>query len=288
MNMSELPGGLSSAGRFDPAARTFAETQLGGLNRKVFRLGFAASYRPGREVVHRALDAGIQMFFAYGFDSQAIRVLREIPPSQRQQLVLVTGAYHLLGWHPHLRRTLEKRLRQLGTDYIDCFLFLGVMREQGFLSGVLEELQRFREEGKVLATGVSIHDRKMAGSLAARGSIQTLMMRYNAAHRGAEQDIFPHLAAHNPAVIGYTATRWTALLRRPRGWPKDGRIPTPAMCYRFVLSNPHVHVCLTAPTNMAQFEENLAAMREGPLDEEEMSFMREFGDAVHARQKWFM
>jgi aryl-alcohol dehydrogenase-like predicted oxidoreductase len=169
---------------------------------------------------------------------------------------LVTGAYQLLGWHPNLRRTLEKRLRQLGTDYIDCFLFLGVMREQGFLSGVLEELQRFREEGKVLATGVSIHDRKLAGSLAARGSIQALMMRYNAAHRGAERDIFQHLEAHNPAVIGYTATRWTALLRRPRGWPKDGRIPTPAMCYRFVLSNPHVHVCLTAPTNRAQLKKS--------------------------------
>jgi aryl-alcohol dehydrogenase-like predicted oxidoreductase len=286
--MSELPAGLSSAGRVEPAVRNFTETQLGSLNRKVFRLGLAASYRPGREVVHRALDAGIQVYFAYGFDSQMVGVLREIPPSQRQQLVYVTGAYQLLGWHPNLRRTLEKRLRQLGTDYIDCFLFLGVMREQEFLSGVLEELQRFREEGKVLATGVSIHDRKLAGSLATRGSIQALMMRYNAAHRGAEQDIFPYLEAHNPAVISYTATRWTALLRRPRGWPKEGRIPTPAMCYRFTLSNPHVHVCLTAPSSIAQFEENISAMREGPLDQEEMSFMREFGDAVHARKKWFM
>lgn len=286
--MNGLPGGFPSAGPTHPAADTFTEARLGSLNRKVFRLGFAATYRPGREVALRALDAGIQVFFAYGFDSHLIRVLREIPPRQRQQLVLVTGAYNLLWGHPNLRRTLEKRLRQLHTDYIDCFFLLGVMGKERYLDRALEELERFRQEGKVLATGVSIHARKLAGALAARGSIQALMMRYNAAHRGAEQDIFPHLHAHNPAVISYTATRWTALLRRPRGWPKDGRIPTPAMCYRFVLSNPRVHVCLTAPSSMAQFEENLAAMREGPLDEGEMAFMREFGDAVHAQKKWFM
>lgn len=286
--MSEPSGGLPATGVFDPAVHNFTETYLGRLKRKVFRLGLAASYRPGREVIHRAMDAGVQVFFAYGFDSQMIRALCEISPSRRQQVVLVTGAYQMFGWHPNLRRTLEKRLRQLRTDYIDCFLFLGVMRERGFLAGVLEELERFRQEGKVLATGVSIHDRKLAGELAKRGSIQALMMRYNAAHRGAEQDIFPHLAAHNPAVIGYTATRWTALLRRPRGWPRHGRIPTPGMCYRFVLSNPHVHVCLTAPSNRKQFEDNLAAMRAGPLNEEDMTFMRQFGDAVHAKQTWFM
>jgi predicted aldo/keto reductase-like oxidoreductase len=60
------------------------------------------------------------------------------------------------------------------------------------------------------------------------------------------------------------------------------------MAYRFVLSNPHVHVCLTAPSNVRQLEEDLAAVRQGPLSEEEMQFMREFGDAVHARKKWFM
>ncbi|MGA2631243.1 MAG: aldo/keto reductase [Terriglobia bacterium] len=266
----------------------FVTASFGSLQRQVHRLGFSASYRPGKAAVKRALDAGIDVFFCYGFDRQMTGVLRDLPPSQRRQLVYVTGAYNLLWWHPNLRRSLEKRLRQLRTDYIDCFLFLGVMGKEKFLDGVLEELQRFREEGKVLSTGVSIHARKLAGSLAGRGTIQALMMRYNAAHRGAEQDIFPHLAAHNPAVISYTATRWRYLLRRPRGWPKDARIPTPALCYRFVLSNPNVHVCLTAPKSARELDENLAALRDGPLSETDLQFMRDFGDAVHAQKKWFM
>ncbi len=60
------------------------------------------------------------------------------------------------------------------------------------------------------------------------------------------------------------------------------------MCYRFVLSNPHVHVCLTAPRKMEELEENLAALNDGPLSEEEMEFMRRFGDVVHHTKKWFM
>jgi predicted aldo/keto reductase-like oxidoreductase len=60
------------------------------------------------------------------------------------------------------------------------------------------------------------------------------------------------------------------------------------MCYRFVLSNPHVHVCLTAPSKIEQFEENLAALEAGPLDEQELAFMREFGDSVNSAKRWFM
>jgi aryl-alcohol dehydrogenase-like predicted oxidoreductase len=268
--------------------QAFEQTTLPGLGRSVYRLGLSASYRPGKKTVHYALDAGVNYFFCYGFDWQMTRVLRDLPPSTRENLVIATGAYNFLWWYPNLRRTLEKRLRQLRTDCIDVFLFLGVMGKERYLERVLEELHRFRQEGKVRAIGVSTHARKLAGQLAARGALEALMIRYNAAHRGAEQDIFPHLAPHDPIVTNHTATRWTYLLRRPRGWPKEGRVPTAGMCYRFVLSNPNVHVCLTAPSNLRQFKENLAAMRQGPLSAEDMRFMCEFGDAVHAMKKWFM
>jgi aryl-alcohol dehydrogenase-like predicted oxidoreductase len=180
-----------------------------------------------------------------------------------------------------MRRSLEKRLRQLGTDYIDAFLFLGVTKPKHFTSHVREELCRFREEGKVKGIGLSTHHRKFAGELAAQGAVDVLMIRYNAAHRGAEKDIFPFLKNHNPGVVSYTATRWGFLMRRPKGWPKNERIPTAGMSYRFVLSNPDVDVCLTAPSNIKQLEDNIAAFRNGPLSEEDMEFMRKFGDAVH-------
>ena len=60
------------------------------------------------------------------------------------------------------------------------------------------------------------------------------------------------------------------------------------MSYRFVLSNPHVLVCVTAPANLRQFEENVAALQQGLLSEDEMGFMKRFGDAVRHTKKWFM
>ena len=261
---------------------------LGQTGREVFRLGLSASYRPGRDAIVSAIDHGVNYLFAYGFDSQMIGTLRDVFRTRRDELIIATGGYNWILWRSNLRKALETRLRQLGTDYIDVFMFLGVMKPEQFPERVRQEMVRFRDEGKVRAIGISTHDRKLAGELARTGALDLLMVRYNAAHRGAEKDIFPHLGAHDPAIVSYTATRWTRLLRRPRGWPKDRPVPTAALAYRFVLSNPHVDVVLSAPTSRAQLAQNLAAIEKGPLAEEEMQLMREYGDIVHAHSGWFM
>jgi aryl-alcohol dehydrogenase-like predicted oxidoreductase len=261
---------------------------LGSTGLKVFPLGLSTSYWPGKKTIYQAIDEGINLFFGFGFDQQMFSVLRDVMKSNRQRFVLATGAYNYLFGYQNLRKTLERRLRQFRTDYIDAFLFLGVTRKKEFPEKAREELVRLREEGKVRAIGMSSHDRKFAGTSAAIGALDVLMIRYNAAHRGAEQDIFPYLSQHNPGIISYTATRWSYLLRRPKGWPKNERIPTAGECYRFVLSNPNVHVCLTAPRNQKQLQENIDAVRRGPLSDDDVQFMKEFGDAVYRQNKWFM
>ncbi len=267
---------------------TFQLRPFGSTGLCVTSLGLSASYYPGKNTIHAAADEGINLFFAFGIDVQMTRALRDLMRSQRDKFVLVTGAYNYIWWSQNVRRAFEKRLRQFQTDHIDVFLFMGVMKPEQFTPKVHDDLLKLKEEGKVRAIGLSCHDRRFLGTLASNGGVNALMLRYNAAHRGAERDIFPHLAAHNPGVISYTATRWRYLLRRPKSWPTNGRVPTAGDCYRFVLSNPHVHVALTAPRNERELRENISAVREGPLDEEEMNFMREFGDAVYNQQKWFM
>ncbi|MBI5267912.1 MAG: aldo/keto reductase [candidate division Zixibacteria bacterium] len=261
---------------------------LGKTGIQVSRLALALTYRPGRIAVKEALDAGVNCFFGYGFDTQFTSAMREQVKANRGDLVLATGAYNLYWGHPNLRRSLEKRLRQLGTDYIDIFLFLGVNKPSQCPDSVLEELARFRQEGKVRAIGISGHDRKFAGELARDGKVDVLMSRYNAAHRGAEDDVFPHLASHNVGLLSYTATRWTELVRRPRKWPNDEPYPTAPQCYRFVLSNPNVSMCQTAPSNLTQLRENLAVLRQGPLADDEMRLLKRAGDMIHAKKKWFM
>lgn len=269
-------------------ASDFLHTTLGRTGRRVFRLGLSASYRPGRQAIVSAIDHGVNYFFAYGFDSQMLGTLRDVFRTRRDELIIATGGYNWILWRSNLRKVLEKRLRQLHTDYLDVFMFLGVMKPEQFPESVREEMVRFREEGKVRAIGISTHHRKLAGELARNGALDLLMIRYNAAHRGAETDIFPHLRPHDPGLVSYTATRWGFLIRRTPGWPKDRPIPTPGLAYRFVLSHPDVDVALTAPTTAAQLAENLAEVEKGPLAAEEMTLMREYGDLIHARRKWFL
>jgi aryl-alcohol dehydrogenase-like predicted oxidoreductase len=267
----------------------FLRAPLGKLGTPVCRLGLSATYRPGRATIHRALDEGLNYFFYFGFDHQMTDVLRDAIGARREEYVLATGAYsyYSLG-HQNLRRTLEKRLRQMRTDYIDVFHFLGITKAEHLTLRVREELQKVRESGLVRAVAVSSHDRKLAVALAREGVLDAMMIRYNAAHRGAETEIFPNLPESDPAVVAYTATRWSYLVRRPRAYPKEARIPTAGMCYRFVLSNPAVDVCLTAPSNLRQFEANLTEVRQGALAEDDMRFMRDFGDVIYRKNQYFM
>lgn len=265
----------------------FTRATLGQTGIEVCRLGLSGTYRPGKEAVYKALDEGINYFFAYGFDSHTIKTLREIGKTRRDSYVIATGAYNLPLGHTDIRKTLERRLRQLGTDYIDVFMFLSVTKPKHFSEKIREEFYRLRQEGKVRAIAISSHNRKFAGQLVADGALDVLMARYNAAHRGAEEDIFPNLPAHQTGLVSYTATRWRFLIRRHKHWPKNRPIPTPGMCYRFVLSNPNVDVCLTAPSNLKHLTENIAALRQGPLADDEMAMMKEYGDLIHAQNKWF-
>jgi predicted aldo/keto reductase-like oxidoreductase len=104
------------------------------------------------------------------------------------------------------------------------------------------------------------------------------MCRYNAAHRGAEREIFAGLGASRPGIVTYTATRWGRLLR-----PLDGHTPmTGPECYRFALGHPVVDVALCGARSFTELAENVTGVLEGPLPEQRLEEIRRFGDAVRA------
>jgi predicted aldo/keto reductase-like oxidoreductase len=98
-----------------------------------------------------------------------VELLKDVMKGNRERFVVSTGAYNLIIGHPNLRRSLEKRLSQFNTDYIDAFLLGGVTKEKEFPESVRDELYRFKDEGKIRSVGISTHDRKFAGKLAAEG-----------------------------------------------------------------------------------------------------------------------
>ncbi|NJD19535.1 MAG: hypothetical protein FIA95_09685, partial [Gemmatimonadetes bacterium] len=83
----------------------FLKGTLGGTGLPVHRLGLSASYRPGERTIERALDEGINYCFCFGLDGHMIRVLRRLPPSRRDQVVIGTGAYNYIWWAQDLLKT---------------------------------------------------------------------------------------------------------------------------------------------------------------------------------------
>ncbi len=256
----------------------FLQRTLPRVGKRVFRLGLSASYGLDEAGAREALASGMNYVFWSPFAKPLTRALRELLPRDRERLVLVGGP--TLGWCGRsVRRGAERALRELRTDYRDVLQLVWLGKMSAWTRGTVAELVRLKEEGKVRALGVSIHDRERAGRLAEDSPLDLLMIRYNAAHPGAERDVFPHLARRRPAVVAYTATSWTKLLRAPRGW--KGTVPTAGDCYRFCLSSPHVDVVLCAPGKAERLRENLRAVEKGPLSAEEMASLRAFGAAVH-------
>ena len=255
----------------------FSCRDIPGLGRRVFRLGLSGTFNLDEAGCREALER-IQYVFWTPRMKGLTAALRDALARDRGRYVVATGPF--LGYFPGtVRRAAEAALRTLRIDFLDVFQLYWLGKMSAFTDAVQDELARLREEGKVRAVGASIHDRVRAGSLAENSILDLLMIRYNAAHPGAEQDIFPHLAKRRPAIVAYTATAWRGLLKAPRGW--KGRVATAGDCYRFCLTSPHVDVVLTGPRTVVELRENLAAIDKGPLAPEEMAFMRELGRAVH-------
>jgi aryl-alcohol dehydrogenase-like predicted oxidoreductase len=248
------------------------------FGKRIFRLGLSGSFDLDEGGCREALEH-VQYVFWSPRMKALTPALRDALAADRNRYVVSAGP--LLGYFPGaVRRAAEGALRTLGIDQLDVLQLYWLGKMSVFTSAVQAEMVKLREEGKVRALGVSIHDRPRAGKLAEDSVLDLLMIRYNAAHSGAEQDVFPHLAPRRPVVVAYTATAWRRLLRSPRGW-KGKKVPTAGDCYRFCLSSPYVDVVLTGPRSTSEIRENLAAMEKGPLSPREMEEIRAFGSAVH-------
>lgn len=270
----------------DIGSGNFKRSHLGRTGIEVGRLGVAASYGVPGPALEWAFQRGVDYIFwgsrrrdSFG---SALKNLRR----QRERFVLVIESYtrvaSLLSW------SLERALRALSFEYTDVLL-LGLWNKQ-VPPRVLDAARRLKERGLARFLAVSTHKRALVPQIAAARDFDVVHFRYNAAHPGAEKDIFPHLpGAGRPGMVSFTATSWGSLLGKAslqgllsgaHRLPKSERVPTAADCYRYVLTQPDVDVCLTGPANAAQMKEALEALRLGPMSQDELAWMRRVGRAV--------
>ena len=179
----------------------------------------------------------------------------------------------------------HRALKALGLDHADV-LILG-WHNRPPAPRLIEKALKIQSKGDVRFLGLSGHKRTLFPQLAQQNIFDLFHVRYNAAHRGAETETFPHLSSTDgPGVVTYTATRWGQLVNAKR-MPHGVRTPTAADCYRFVLANPAVDVCMCGPKNAAQMDTALQAVSAPPMTDEELAWMRTIGDHVHATTRTF-
>jgi aryl-alcohol dehydrogenase-like predicted oxidoreductase len=181
---------------------------------------------------------------------------------------------------------LKSALAALGTDYIDVLTLYYVERSAEWEEitspgGALPCLRDAQRDGIVRRLGITSHQRPLAAAMAQSGLLDLIMIRYNAAHRGAERDVFPITVPLGVPVIAYTALRWGMLLRPTPDDPPGFLVPPAPNWYRFVLQHPAVAVTLAASQTRAELDEDLQVLQAtGPLSDDDYAALAQHGERV--------
>ena len=162
---------------------SWTEVKLGRTGLSVVPLGLAASYGIAARDVERAFERGINLFYWGSRRSPEFgRALRLIAGRGRGKVVTVIQTYARSP--SRIARSLEKALRDLGLDYTDVLLlgWWNLPPPERILSTAAELVQR----GRARHLMISCHHRPTFPVLARDPRVGLLMVRYNAAHPGAD------------------------------------------------------------------------------------------------------
>jgi aryl-alcohol dehydrogenase-like predicted oxidoreductase len=246
------------------------------------RLGISSSYGAPASAFEEAFEKGCNYFtwgtFIKGRSPEMRKAIRNIiHKGQRENVIIsfLTYAHNAF----LTERFLIKGLKQLGTEYTDVLLLGWFPKKpnQKIIDGALSLKQR----GLIRYLGITSHNRKLYPQLLKEKIFDIFHIRYNAVHRGAEQDIFPYLDDNNrPGIVSFTATCWRKLLNQKKMPPGETALSA-VDCYRFVLSNPKVDVCMMGARTGEQMRENLKTLESGPLTDEELSRIKKIGNYIY-------
>ncbi len=260
---------------------------FGQTGLQVSRLGIGSSFTGDPSFIEEAVEQGVNYLYWGSIRRPAFgRAIRNLARKNRGGVVLAVQSYTRVA--ALMAPSIELALRRARVEYFD-FLLLGLWNKPPGQS-LIDAAQRLKEQGKVRHLMMSTHNRpSLEGHFqrfeAKESPFDAFMLRYNAVHRGAERDVFPHLPeTPGPGIVAYTATRWGHLVD-PKKMPA-GETPPPARdCYRFALSHPAVNLVLCGPANREQMQEALSALDAGPLDADEMARMHRIGNYVYGKYK---
>ena len=253
-------------------------------------------------LLHRALELGICFYDTAPDYRNSERLLGRAFGDRRDCVVLATKVGRTQtqrpdgGWDLHqdwttegVTRSIERSLRQLGTDRIDLVQLhsppMWVLED----GGALEGLRRAREQGKVLHMGISA-DGAEAWRALELDAFATLQLSYSVLQQEPGEELLDFavekgvgLIIKQPVANGIAdlqarpehpdwTTKWEVAQRMNlSSLGEPGERTTGAL--RWLLADSRVSTAIVGTTSRAHLEANAAAARE-PLEQEDFERLR--------------
>ncbi len=254
---------------------------LGRSGLKAGPLGLASSYGTPAAALEEAFEAGCNYFYWGALRRKGMaHAIRNISQrGQREKLIVVLQVF--LRNHWGMEKSLQRGLKKLGTDYADIMLLSWFNKPPS--PKTIAAVEKLKQSGGFHCLGISSHHRPLFPQLARDYPFDIFHLRYNAAHRGAEQDVFPHLPENRPGIVVFQATKRMQIVKSKR-IPEEEARPTAGDCYRFALSNTSIDVTVTAPSKIKYLRDNLKQTAKGEMNKQEIEWMRRIGDYVYGRR----
>jgi len=290
--------------------RTGLRVSVAGLGAGGFSrlgLGTGGSERDAIAIVHAALDLGVNLFdtaAAYGTEPVLGKALRG---AARDKIVICTKAPFGVS-NPNATpesavSSLERSLKELGTDYIDVYQLHGVA-PRGYDHArdvIAPALLREREKGKFRHLGITETapgdpEHEMVRRACADGVWDVAMIAFHMMHQNARTRAFPLTRQHRVGTLMMFAVRnifsrperLAATLRElaaeglvPRALADDpdplgflvhpdahgGASSIIDAAYRFVRHEPGADVVLFGTGDEVHLRSNIASLLKPPLPE---------------------
>ena len=255
--------------------------------------------------VRRCLDLGVNLFDTargYGHSEPILgECLKGVP----------RDSYHVITkWRfeeepnrpqeEYLADSIEDSLRNLGMDHIDIYMLHG-LTDEWYDDGVERYyplLERFREQGKIGAIGLStqfIVDPPQEGALISLSRNpemwDVMMIKYGILNQHAAKEVFPLALEHDVGIVNMAAARirlpdpdlleqtvaeWkekgylspdSLPEKDPLGWlVHDDVDSVVAAGYKFAADHPAIATVLTGTSNLDHLEQNARALERPSLD----------------------
>ncbi len=301
--------------------RTGLKVSVAGLGCGGFSqlgLGAGRSEADAIGIIHAALDLGVNLFdtaAAYGTEPVLGRALRAVP---RDKVVICSKAPFAVS-NPHSTAesavaSLDRSLKQLGTDYIDVYQLHGIAPAayDHALQVLAPALLREKERGKfrhlgITETAPNDPDHQTVQRACKDGVWEVAMVGFHMMHQNARARVFPLTRQYRVGTLMMFAVRnifskperlaatmrelaadglvpqWLADSADPLGFLVHGGGASSVIdaAYRFVRHEPGVDVVLFGTGDPAHLRGNIASLLKPPLPAPDRARLAElFGHLV--------